>query len=148
MENKYSNILKKLKLKITPKRLEILSILDSEQNFKSPEEIWKLMKKKFKKIGLPTVYRNLEELAEGGVIFRIIHPDRQLYYYFCNNNNHHHHFVCLSCKRVCDIDYCPEKEVVDYVGKKINGTITSHIFQINGICHVCMSTNNSFVGSK
>ncbi len=148
MKNKYSDILKKLKLKITPKRIEILSILDRENYFKSPEEIWQLMKKRFKKIGLPTVYRNLEDLAEGGVIFRIIHPDRQLYYYFCNNKDHHHHFVCISCKRVSDVDYCPEKEVINYVSKRIKGKIISHIFQINGICNVCMNIESSLGGTK
>lgn len=139
MEKNHSQILRKLNLKVTPKRLEILNILDNERYFRSPEEIWKLMKRKFKKIGLPTVYRNLEELAEGGAIFRVIHPDRHLYYYFCNNKEHHHHFVCLSCKIVLDINYCPESKVSEFVREKLMGKIISHLFQINGLCFECLN---------
>lgn len=143
MEENYKKILKNLKLKITPKRIEILHILDNDKYFKSPEEIWKLMKKRFKKIGLPTVYRNLEELAEGGAIFRVIHPNRQLYYYFCNNKEHHHHFVCLSCKVVSDINYCPESYVSEFVKEKLKGKIISHLFQINGLCSNCLNKTKS-----
>lgn len=135
----YSKILKTLNLKVTPKRIELLKILDNEKYFKSPEEIWQLMKRKFKKIGLPTVYRNLEELAEGGVLSRVIYPDRQLYYYFCDNKDHHHHFVCISCKVVLDINYCPEHEVSEFVKEKLKGEIFSHLFQINGLCSDCLN---------
>ncbi|MCX7769717.1 MAG: transcriptional repressor [Proteobacteria bacterium] len=143
--NNYSHILRNLKLKVTPKRLEILNILGKRRYFMSPEEIWKEMKIKFKKIGLPTVYRNLEEMAEGGVIFRVIHTDRQLYYYLCNNKNHHHHFVCLSCKRVYDIDYCPEIKIVEFVREILKGSIISHLFQVNGFCSNCLNKDQGVI---
>jgi len=41
------------------------------------------MRKRFTRTGLPTVYRNLEELSVSGVVMKIVHPDRRLYYYFC-----------------------------------------------------------------
>lgn len=49
MRNDYSLVLKKLNLKITPKRLAILDILSKEPIFMSPEEIWKKMRSRFKK---------------------------------------------------------------------------------------------------
>jgi Fe2+ or Zn2+ uptake regulation protein len=139
MREAISSALKQLNLKVTPKRLAILTILMSEPSYLSPEEIWQKMKKQFNRIGLPTVYRNLEELAEGDVISKVTHPNRQLYYYFCANRDHHHHFVCLSCRNVEDINFCALDDLQKEVKKKLNGKIISHILQVNGYCRRCLS---------
>ena len=107
MKQNFSAILKKLGLKETPKRRAVLEVLADEPGFLSPEEVWHALKDRFETIGLPTVYRNLEELATGGVISTIIHPNRQLYYHYCTGNaGHHHHFICTACRKVEDIPDC------------------------------------------
>jgi len=133
----HSDILKELDLKATPKRLAILDILSRESTYLSPEQVWTKTKQRFSTIGLPTVYRNLEELAEGGVIFKVIHPDRKLYYFFCDNRSHHHHFVCTSCKRVDDLSFCAFEEIEKEVSQTLNATVLSHIMQVFGICSDC-----------
>lgn len=134
-----STILRSLNLKITPKRLAILDILMNESAYLSPEEIWQRMKNQFRRIGLPTVYRNLEELSEKNIISKISHPNRQLYYYFCANRSHHHHFVCLSCRNVEDINFCTLNELQKEVKMRLNGKVISHILQVNGYCRNCLS---------
>jgi Fe2+ or Zn2+ uptake regulation protein len=130
--------LRQLNLKVTPKRIAIIEILTKATGYMSPEEIWSEMKRRFSRIGLPTVYRNLEELADGNIISKITHPNRQLYYYFCGNNDHHHHFVCLSCRNVDDISFCAIHELRKEVRKKLNGQVVSHILQVNGLCKECL----------
>jgi Fur family transcriptional regulator, ferric uptake regulator len=139
MNDAISSTLKRLNLKVTPKRQAILDILMHETLYLSPEEIWKKMKKKFNRIGLPTVYRNLEELSAGDVISKVTHPNRQLYYYFCANRDHHHHFVCLSCRNVEDINFCALDALQEEVNRKLNGKIISHILQVNGYCRNCLN---------
>ncbi len=139
MTESISSALKQLHLKVTPKRLAILTILMNEPAYLSPEEIWKKMKRQFSRIGLPTVYRNLEELAAGDVISKVTHPNRQLYYYFCANRDHHHHFVCLSCRSVEDINFCALDTLQKEVKRKLNGKIISHILQVNGYCRNCLN---------
>jgi Fe2+ or Zn2+ uptake regulation protein len=134
-----SKILRNLNLKITPKRLALLDILMNESSYLSPEEIWTKMKKQFRKIGLPTIYRNLEELSERNIISKVTHPNRQLYYYFCLNRSHHHHFVCLSCRSVEDINFCALDELQKEVKRKLNGKVISHILQVNGYCRNCLN---------
>ncbi len=136
-EEEYRLILKSLRLKSTSKRLAIFDILAHESAYLGPEEIWKKLKRRFKRIGLPTVYRNLEELSQEGVITKIIHPDRQLYYYFCRNTDHHHHFVCVSCRQIEDLHFCGAKEVKEDVERRLKGTVLSHILQVNGLCRKC-----------
>jgi len=137
MRPHHAKTLKSLNLKATPKRLAILAMLGEKSTYSSPEDIWHKLKGQFSRIGLPTVYRNLEELATGGVIGKVIHPNRQLYYHFCPNRSHHHHFVCLSCRRVEDVDVCGLENIEREVGEKIGGKVLSHLVQVNGLCRDC-----------
>jgi Fe2+ or Zn2+ uptake regulation protein len=152
MSSDYSLLLRRLNLKATPKRLAILTILNAELVYLSPEDIWEKMKLSFSRIGLPTVYRNLEELASGGIITKIIHPNRRLYYYFCSNGDHHHHFICLSCNSVQELDYCPESEIAQKVRRQLKGRVVSHLLQVSGLCSECngrgMAKNNFLGGIK
>jgi Fe2+ or Zn2+ uptake regulation protein len=146
MKSDFQPLLKGLSLKSTPKRIALLEILDDEKIYLSPESIWKKMQKKFKSIGLPTVYRILDELHEGNIISRVIHPNRQLYYYLCRNEKHHHHFICVSCSRVEDLHFCAEKDIEALVVKGMKGKVLSHILQINGLCNRCLTEKVSMHG--
>lgn len=137
MDRDLKTRLKTLNLKVTPKRLAILEILAAEPGYLGPEEVWQKMKKRFKSIGLPTIYRNLEDLANGGVLIKIIHPDRKLYYYFCGNAGHHHHFICVSCKKVEDLSFCGADEIEKEVRDSLKGHVVSHLLQVYGLCEDC-----------
>ena len=129
--------LRSCNLKATPKRIALLDILSAASVYMGPQEIWFKLRKQFKKMGLPTVYRNLEELVDAGIASRIIHPNRQLYYFLCDKHHHHHHFICISCGKVQDLDFCAAKALDKEVKKKYGGKILSHLLQVNGLCGGC-----------
>lgn len=133
----FTRLLKQLQLKATPRRLAVLSILARERCYTSPEEVWRKLRRKLTTIGLPTVYRILEELSDKGVVTKIIHPSRQLYYYYCGNSGHHHHFICVSCRKVEDLNFCASREIEKEVRRSLKGRMLSHILQINGLCEPC-----------
>ncbi len=133
----FDAVLKGLGLKVTPRRLAVLSVMSGASVFLSPEEIWKKVRKRVGSIGLPTVYRILEELASGGVVTRVLHDNRQLYYYLCTNPRHHHHFVCLSCHKVEDVDLCALDALEREVEQRIQGALVSHVLQLQGLCRDC-----------
>ena len=139
MTTDFSSSIRGLHLKVTPKRLAILDILSGEPGYVGPEKVWQKMKDRFGKIGLSTVYRNLEELSEGGLIIKIVHPDRKLYYYFCHNTEgrHHHHFVCVSCRRVLDLSFCGMDEIEKEVEGNLKGSVIGHLLQVFGLCERC-----------
>jgi len=130
-------ILKRLKLKVTPKRLEVMSCLGNEPLYLSADEVWQRIKLRVASIGLPTVYRILDELVAAGVITRIFLADRKQYYFLCANQGHHHHFVCESCRRVEDLEQCVLGEGALEMVQRSGGLVTSHILQINGVCGAC-----------
>jgi Fur family zinc uptake transcriptional regulator/Fur family ferric uptake transcriptional regulator len=133
----FEGLLRGLKLKVTPGRRAILEVMAAESTFLSPEEIWKRVGEAGRNVGLPTVYRILDELAGGGVVSRVLHDNRQLYYYLCANKNHHHHFVCLSCHKVEDIGLCLGEALEQEVALRIKGALFSHILQLQGLCCEC-----------
>ena len=148
MAHDFPMMLKELQLKVTPKRMAILDFLAGASTYVSPEEVRQKLQAQFTSIGLPTVYRNLDELAAGGIISKIIHPNRQLYYYFCPNIHHHHHFICLSCRRVEDLQICTVKGFEEEIGGRIKGKVLSHILQVNGLCQGCSARDTDDGGES
>jgi Fe2+ or Zn2+ uptake regulation protein len=135
-EYRFEEILRRLKLKVTPRRLAVLEAMARETSFLSAEQVWSKVSPA-RKMGLPTVYRILDELALSGIVTQVIRDDRQLYYFLCLNEKHHHHFVCTSCKKVEDIDLCLADELRAEVAQRLKGTLVSHIIQLQGLCSHC-----------
>ena len=138
MNERFEGLLKRLNLKKTPRRLAVLDVMAGAGTFFSAEQVWTGVRKRLKSVGLPTVYRILEELAEGGTLARVIQDNRRLYYYYCPNERHHHHFVCVSCGKVEDIELCLMDVLEREVSERIKGTVLSHIIQLEGLCMKCM----------
>jgi Fur family ferric uptake transcriptional regulator len=130
-------LLKQLKLKVTPRRQEVLNCLAGDRSYLSADEVWNRIKPRLGSVGLPTVYRILDELAGAGVISRIFLSDRKQYYFLCSNPEHHHHFVCESCRRIEDVEQCGLDGVSRDIARRSGGRVTSHILQINGVCGSC-----------
>ena len=135
--------LKHAEMKATPKRLAILETLAAKSCYISPEELWKTLQDRFDHLGLPTIYRNLEQLASSGAVIQVIHPNRQLYYYLPQNPNHHYHFVCLACRRVEGIAACDIRALESRVLQRNGGRVLSHILQLTGLCGVCLETGEA-----
>jgi len=141
---KYIRILKSNGLKITPKRKEIINFFIEKDRYATVEEVWNNLKLKFKKIGLPTVYRNLEKFSEIGILTEIRTRDNKAYYGLCNAENpksHHHHIICVKCHKVRCIDFCNFNEITEKIEKESGFKILNHFLQIKGICSDCLQLN-------
>jgi Fe2+ or Zn2+ uptake regulation protein len=134
----FATTLRSLNLKATPKRIAMMEILAEKPVYFSPEDVWRRLRERFEQIGLPTVYRNLDDLTRGGVVIKIIHPDRRLYYYFCDHpDEHHHHFVCVSCRKVEYLGFCGLGQIEKEVETGLRGRVLSHLLQVYGLCRDC-----------
>ncbi len=123
-------------LKLTPRRRAIVEIFSSCKSHMTPEGLWQKLKERFKRCGLPSVYRNLESLTKCGILTRVQKFDRKKHYGLCSSrgNHHHHHIVCLRCGKIEDISSCSYNQA-----KRIKGfKIISHYVQLNGICANCL----------
>jgi Fe2+ or Zn2+ uptake regulation protein len=98
-----SDLLKQSKLKSTPARLQLLDIFKHATKPISVSELFLMLKNA--KIDKVTLYRNVESLAEIGVLRRIRLQDRQAYYERVEQK-HHHHIICSQCGKIKDIANC------------------------------------------
>ena len=125
--------------RITPKVRAVIELFLERQSVLDPFEVQAWLKKKFKGVGLPTVYRILEKLAERGILLTVASEDRQLRYFICRDiaHDHHHHFICRKCGRVEEVNLCLMDEVARYVKRHLKATVENHFLQIEGLCAKC-----------
>ena len=128
-------------LKATPRRRAMIALFRESLRPLSPLEVQAVLKAEFGRCGLPGIYRNLETLAECGILFRLAGFGRERRYAICSGLSHHnhHHIVCVSCGRIGRIDECRYPD-----GMMVGGyRVLSHIAQFEGICPACLSETNN-----
>lgn len=130
--------------RITPSREAIVEVLEERGKHLSAEEIYSYLKEKRQKVGMATVYRNLELLSQMGIVHRVNFGDGKEHYEIARVPAlHHHHLVCTVCGRAIDYqDFRKEEhEFVEGLGraleKKYGFLIQSHQLYFYGICKDC-----------
>lgn len=137
--NPYLATLKENGLKVTSQREAVLDLFHNENSSKTPYHVHKQLKRKLPHLGLPTVYRVLEELKDIGLLIRVVSEERQLYYALCHlpGEKHHHHFICRKCKKVEEVEQCNFKALAAFIHRKLGAVVESHSLQLEGLCSTC-----------
>jgi len=132
--------------RITVPRQAILDVLSKTDEHLSAEDIYINVRNIYSNIGLTTVYRTLDILAEIGLVFKFDFGDKKARYELAEGpkgERHHHHLVCTNCNRVIDYtDFIDEeKDLLDKtekgLSKKYNFRINGHSIQFYGLCDRC-----------
>jgi len=89
-------------LRHTRARAVILSLLAERHDHPTAEQIAEELRERGERIGVATIYQNLNKLAENNVIGRIKGPDGLMH--FDTNTAPHHHLVCQRCGRIVDAE--------------------------------------------
>ena len=132
--------------RITLGREAILDVLLKANKHLSAEDIYMKLHPKYPNIGLTTIYRTLDILADVGLLHKFDFGDGRARYELVEKPGgimHHHHLVCTSCNRVIDYtDFIDEeiellRETEKGLSKKYNFKITNHLLQFYGLCKDC-----------
>ncbi len=118
-------------------RRKILETLKNNVVHPSAEYIHKkLQDDKIKpKIGLATVYRNLNQLSESGIIKRIHGLDNSVHY---DHNTHvHYHFFCKKCRKIFDLPASISPDIVRRAEELSGFKIDTHEIVFHGECNEC-----------
>jgi Fur family ferric uptake transcriptional regulator len=112
--------------KATPQRLAVLAALEAEQHQRFEE-----IRARCPGIGLVTIYRTLDLLAEIGALRRLDLGDGPRYELA---EDHHHHLICESCGDVTEFERCP----LDLGSLRgLDFEVSSHTLEIYGRCGAC-----------
>src|SRR3954469_2992202 len=85
-----------VKGRATRQRAAVAAALAEVDEFRSAQELHDLLKHRGDSVGLTTVYRTLQSLADAGEVDVLRTDDGESVYRRCSDG-HHHHLVCRSC---------------------------------------------------
>ena len=113
----------------------IYEIVSTRFDHPTAEQIFKTAREIMPNISLSTVYRNLTELSNNGLIKKVIVPqdsDR-----FDSTLITHSHLYCINCKCVYDVEGVRLEQVISDVEEKNKIKILSNDLSFEGICSNC-----------
>lgn len=113
----------------------ILDTLSKNAIHPTAEALLEFLKRDDSNVGMTTLYRNLNQLADAGLIKKIdgLEPSA----HFDHNNFEHYHFICEKCKKVYDIPSSVAPDLVKNTTEATGFDITSHDIVFHGICSEC-----------
>ena len=124
-------------LRATRQRAAVSALLDRLSDFRSAQEIHEELRRAGEGIGLTTVYRTLQTLADSGEVDVLRTDSGESVYRRCDSTDHHHHLVCRRCGRAVEIEGPAVETWAQKVADEHGFTELSHTVEIFGLCREC-----------
>ena len=116
-------------------REKILDVLTNNAVHPTAEVLLEFLKDENSKVGFTTLYRNLNQLAQAGIIKKIDGLEASAH--FDHNTYEHYHLICEKCKKVFDIPSDVAPELVKNTQSATGFDVISHDIVFHGICSEC-----------
>lgn len=120
----------------TRQRKAVAAALDEVEVFSSAQEIHALLRQRGEDVGLTTVYRTLQALADAGEVDVLRTPEGESVYRQCSTG-HHHHLVCRSCGLTVEIEGPTVESWADRTAAQHGFAQVEHTLEIFGTCGDC-----------
>ena len=128
-------------IRLTTQRQIILEELAKVKTHPTASELYDMVRKRLPRIGLGTVYRNLELMADSGMILKIEVGGTQKR--FDATTDDHYHIRCSVCGRVDDIDVPVIRDLASQAATTTSYRILGHHIELTGICSGCQKEGRS-----
>ena len=123
-------------LRLTRQRQAVADVLASFDEFRSAREIHGVLRERGNTIGLATVYRTLQLLAEHDEVDVIRSTEGEAGYRRCSDN-HHHHLVCRGCGATVEVEGPAVERWTRAIADEHGYAAVSHTLEIVGLCPRC-----------
>ena len=123
------------KVNYSKQREIILDTLKENVVHPTAEYLYEKIKSKDPKISLATLYRNLNQLTQNGIIKKI--DGLETSSHFDHNTHKHYHFICSKCNRVFDISADVAPDLIEKTENSTGFEIQSHDIVFTRICKEC-----------
>ncbi|WP_327086355.1 transcriptional repressor [Nonomuraea sp. NBC_01738] len=122
---------------MTTRRDAVHDTLRRSEGFRSAQDVYAEMRQDGAKIGLTTVYRALQALADGGQVDVLRTDDGESVYRACATDDHHHHLVCRRCGHTVEVAGPDVERWAEAVGSEHGFTGVTHTVEVFGTCSTC-----------
>jgi Fur family ferric uptake transcriptional regulator len=126
----------------TRQRAAVSAMLDRLADFRSAQEIHERLRAAGQGIGLTTVYRTLQGLAEAGEVDVLRTDSGEAVYRRCATADHHHHLVCRRCGTAVEIEGPAVETWAQGIAEAHGFSDISHTVEIFGLCGDCGPSHN------
>jgi Fur family ferric uptake transcriptional regulator len=126
----------KSSLRPTRQRVAVMEAMASFTDFRSAQEIHELLGERGEQVGLATVYRTLQRLADADEVDLLRTEDGEAIYRRCSET-HHHHLVCRSCGATVEVEGPAVERWTRAIAAEHGYDDVSHTLEIFGTCRDC-----------
>ena len=123
--------------RMTKQRQAVLDELTRVTDFRSAQQIFEDLHVQGQRVGLATVYRSLQSLADDGRVDTLRSSDGEALYRSCTTHHHHHHLVCRECGFTKEIEQSQIESWVTRVAQAHGFTGVEHSLELFGTCSTC-----------
>ena len=121
----------------TRQRSAVAAALAKQEGFASAQALHEVLRAKGESVGLTTVYRHLQALADAGDIDALRTDDGETVYRQCREEEHHHHLVCRTCGATVEVSGPAVETWADAVAAEHGYRDVSHTLEVFGTCADC-----------
>jgi Fur family ferric uptake transcriptional regulator len=121
----------------TRQRSAIAELLSGSDEFRSAQDLHDQLKASGQSIGLTTVYRNLQALADAGQVDVLRTDSGESVYRHCSSGHHHHHLVCRQCGTTVEVQADTVEQWAAEVANAHGFSDISHTVEVFGLCGAC-----------
>lgn len=122
--------------RITPARRAVVEIVERSKRALTPLEVYDSGRKKYRALGLVTVYRTLEKLEELHLIQRV-HQPAGCQAFVTAGKGHQHLLLCRNCGQVVLFEGDNLNPLIASLAIKTGYQIQDHWLQLFGLCPSC-----------
>jgi len=130
-------------MRLTPQRQIILEELSKVKTHPTANEVYDMVRKRLPRIGLGTVYRNLDLMADSGLILKLEVGGTQKR--FDATTELHYHIRCSKCGRVDDIEMEALHHLEQAAGDATDYQVLGHHIEFTGICKACAENQSTSI---
>lgn len=120
----------------TWQRAAIREQLDATREFRTAQQVHEALARDGARVGLATVYRALQSMADSGEVDTLRNPEGDMVYRACSTG-HHHHLVCSECGYAVEIAATVVERWAAEVGGQHGFTGVGHEVELYGRCATC-----------
>ncbi|NLU79240.1 transcriptional repressor [Micromonospora sp. HNM0581] len=120
----------------TRQRAEVIELLARSDEFRSAQRLHAELREGGAAVGLTTVYRTLQALADAGEVDILRLPTGEQLFRRCSRT-HHHHLVCRDCGRTVEITGPAVESWARRTASQHGFTDVNHTLEILGTCAAC-----------
>lgn len=123
-------------VRATRQRAAIADLLAQTEDFRSAQEIHARLASEGSRVGLSTVYRTLQALAEAGEVDVLRPAAGEALYRRCSSR-HHHHLVCRRCGKTVEVQGPAVEAWAARTAAEHGFVDASHHLEVFGTCPDC-----------